>query len=82
MASLRKTTLSALANKRFETARGKENLGYVETPHSKRTQTQREMPTAPMSEKVKKPTSMAAVFKRNSNLTQSVRDVVGSFRQV
>jgi len=74
MASIRKVLRSAWLNKRFEAIEGKENQGYVETPHSKRTRTTKEVKS--LSER---PASMQ--FRRNSSVTQSVRDVVGNFRQ-
>lgn len=80
MASLRKALRSAWIGKRYNAImEGKENQAYVETPHSKRTtkkaKSLSERRPSMRSEK-------CAYLRRNNSVTQSVRDVVGNFRQV
>ncbi|KAL4223552.1 hypothetical protein ACF0H5_017022 [Mactra antiquata] len=76
MASLRKVLRNAMPNRRYNSMSGKENRGYAETPNSKMT---KEKPSTTNSNQMD--TEDRVYLRRNSSLTQSVRDVVGNFRQ-
>jgi hypothetical protein len=84
MASFKNMLRGAGARNRYEAVRGKENKGYLETPRSKSTQSQMAKSAESQSchgassEKSKSQSN----FRRNSSVTQSVRDVVGTIRQV
>lgn len=83
MASIRKVLRSAIPSSRNNVMEGKENKGYTETPHSKRRSNSKDnRKSASLSEKLPSmPSSRSEVFRRNSSVTLSVRDVVGNFRQ-
>ena len=77
MASFRNVLRGVGTRNRYEAVQGKENQGYLETPRSKTTN----MAKTPKSQESEKTRSQSN-FRRNSSVTQSVRDVVGTLRQV
>ena len=79
MASLRKAIKTAWLGKRYAVIEGKENDGYAETPMSKRTA---KSAPAPLSERNTMNQRERPMLRRNSSVTQSVRDVMGTMRQV
>ncbi|XP_060561104.1 uncharacterized protein LOC132720886 [Ruditapes philippinarum] len=83
MASFKNMLRGAGARNRYEAVRGKENKGYLETPRSKSTQSHMAKSAGSQSchgESSEKSKSQSN-FRRNSSVTQSVRDVVGTIRQ-
>ena len=77
MASLKKVLRSTWLGKRYAVVDGKENEGYADTPSTKRTK-----PNSGLSERKANSMERPPALRRNTSVTQSVRDVVGSFRQV
>ena len=75
MNSFRRIINHAWLGKRYAVVEGKENAGYADTPTTHR-QSQRPRQSG-LSEGNKN-----VRLKRNSSLTQSMRDVVGTVRQV